>query len=115
MDALCLATYHTGEHASPPESNVYAIRFRLRQTRKQFYSLPQKSKGRVRYQRYEELKGFRKGDLVLVKNTWVKQVNAIYAVGRLAFKRVKGEPPSALPKDCQLLEREQTIIWEQVS
>ncbi len=32
--------------------------------------------------------------------------------GRLAFKRVKGEPPSVLPKDCQFLERGKTILWE---
>lgn len=113
IDALCLATYHTGEAVTEPESNVYAIRFRPRQTRKQFHSLPQQGKGRVRYQRYEELEGFRKGDIVRVKGRWSKQINAIYAEGRLAFKRVKGEPPSALPRDCQLLEREQTIIWEQ--
>lgn len=113
-DALCLATYHTGELVTEPESNVYSIRFRPRQTRKQFHSLPQKGKGRVRYQVYEELKGFRKGDIVLVKKKWVKQVNAIYAEGRLAFKRVKGEPANARPEDCRLLEREQTIVWETV-
>jgi RRXRR protein len=115
VDALCLATYHTGELLREPESNRYAIRFRPRQTRKQYHSLPQKGKGRVLYQRYEELKGFRKGDIVLVKQTWVKQVNAIYAEGRLAFKRVNGEPANARPEDCRLLEREQTILWEQVA
>ena len=113
-DALCLAIYHTGELVTEPEGNVYSIRFRPRQTRKQFHSLPQKGKGRVRYQVYEELKGFRKGDIVLVKKKWMKQVNAIYAEGRLAFKRVKGEPANARPEDCRLLEREQTIVWETV-
>jgi len=49
-DALCLATYHSGELITEPGSNVYSIRFRPRQTRKQFHSLPQKGKGRVRYQ-----------------------------------------------------------------
>jgi len=115
IDALCLATYHTGELVAVPESNVYAIGFRPRQTRKQYHSLPQKGHGRVRYQRYEERGGLRKGDIVRVKGKWIKQVNAIYADGRVAFKRIKGEPPSALPRDCQLLEREQTIIWEKVS
>lgn len=114
VDALCIATYHTGEVVAEPQSNVYLIRFRPRQTRKQFHSLAQKGKGRVRYQVYEELKGFRKGDIVLVKNTWVKQVNAIYVEGRLAFKRVKGEPANARPEDCRLLEREQTMVWEKV-
>jgi hypothetical protein len=113
-DALCLATYHTGELVLEPESNSYTIRFRPRQTRKQFHSLPQKGKGRVRYQRYEELKGFRKGDIVQVKGKWVKQVNAIYAEGRLAFRRVKGEPANAKPEDCRLLTHEQTILWEKV-
>jgi 5-methylcytosine-specific restriction endonuclease McrA len=97
------------------KSYLYAIRFRPRQTRKQFHSLPQMGKGRVRYQVYEELKGFKKGDIVLVKEKWVKQVNTIYAEGRLAFQRVKGEPANAKPEDCRLLEREQTIIWEKVS
>jgi 5-methylcytosine-specific restriction endonuclease McrA len=114
-DALCIAIYHTGEPIREPECNVYSIRFRPRQTRKRFHSLPQKGKGRVQYQVYEELKGFRKGDMVLVKTQWVKQVNAIYAEGRLAFKRVKGEPANAKPDDCRLLERAQTIIWEKVS
>lgn len=114
-DALCIATYHTEEPITEPQSNVYSIRFRPRQTRKRFHSLPQKGKGRVQYRVYEDLKGFRKGDIVLVKKQWVKQVNAIYAQSRLAFKRVKGEPANAKPEDCRLLEREQTIIWEQVS
>jgi len=51
---------------------------------------------------------------VRVKGCYVKQINSIYSDRRLAFKRVKGEPPSALPKDCQLLERERTIMWENV-
>ncbi len=61
---------------------------------------------------YQELKGFRKGDIVRVKGTSIKQVNAIYADGRLAFKRVKGEPSTARPQDCQLLERGRTVVWE---
>ena len=112
IDALCIATYDSGAMVPTPESNVYQISFRPRQTRKQYHSLPQKGKGRVRYQVNDELQGFRKGDLVRVKSRYVKQVNSIYSTGRLAFKRVKGEPPSALPKDCQLLERERTMFWE---
>lgn len=115
VDALVIATYHTGDLVREPESNVYTIRFRPRQTRKRFHSLPQKGKGHVPYQVYEELRGFRKGDIVLVKKQWIKQVNAIYAEGRLAFKRVKGEPANAKPEDCRLLEREQTIIWEKLA
>jgi hypothetical protein len=115
IDAACIATLGTGEVVAPPASNVYHIGFRPRQTRKRYHSLPRKGQGRVRYQRYEELEGLRKGDMVRVKGKWIKQINAIYVNGRVAFPRVKGEPPSALPRDCQLLEREQTIIWEKVS
>jgi hypothetical protein len=69
----------------------------------------------VRYQVNDELARFHKGDIVLVKDRYVKQINSIYSVGRLAFKRVKGEPPSALPRDCRLLERERTIFWERMA
>jgi hypothetical protein len=115
IDALCIATYHTGAIVPVPEANLYQIGFRPRQTRKQYYSLPQKGKGRVRYQVNGELAGFHKGDIILVKNRYVKQINSIYTEGRLAFKRVQGEPPSALPRDCQLLERERTIVWERMA
>ena len=115
IDALCLATYHTGAILPTLESNIYSIGFRPRQTRKQYHSLPQKGKGRVRYQVNEELQGFHKGDLVRVKGQYIKRINSIYSEGRLAFKRVKGEPASAQPKDCQLLERERTILWEKMA
>jgi len=114
-DALCLATLSTREMIPEPQTNIYTIRFRPRQTRRQYHDLPRKGQGRVRYQVYEELEGFRKGDLVRIKGRWTKQVNAIYADGRLAFKRVKGEPATAKPQDCRLIEREQTMIWEMVS
>jgi hypothetical protein len=115
VDALCIASYHTGERIPEPGSNIYTIGFRPRETRRRYHDLPQKGKGRVRYQVYEELEGFHKGDIVQVKGKWVKQVNAIYAEGRLAFKRVKGEPANAKPRDCRLLERGKTIIWEEVA
>src|SRR5207248_24093 len=70
LDALCIATYHMGERVPEPETNLYTISFRPRQTRKQYHSLPQKGKGRVRYQVYEALEGFKKGDIVLVKGKW---------------------------------------------
>ena len=101
-----------GEVVPVQETNSYRIGFRPRQTRRQYHDLPRKGQGRVRYQRYQELAGFRKGDLVRVKGKYTKQVHAIYAEGRLAFARVKGEPPAARPQDCQLLERGRTIIWE---
>lgn len=112
MDALCVATLQTGEVVAVSQMNSYTITFRPRQTRRRYHDLPRKGQGRVRYQLYQELEGFRKGDIVRVKGKWIKQVNAIYAEGRLAFKRVKGEPPSARPGDCQLLERGYTILWE---
>ncbi len=115
VDALCVATLLTGEVVPEPDTNIYRIGFRPKQTRRQYHDLPRKGQGRVPYQRYEELAGFRKGDLVLVKGKFVKQVNAIYAGGRLAFKRVRGEPPSALPKDCQLLERGKIVVWEKMA
>jgi 5-methylcytosine-specific restriction endonuclease McrA len=115
IDALCIATYHTGAVVSVPVNNIYQIGFRPRQTRKQHHSLPHKGKGRVRYQVNDEMAGFHKGDIVLVKNRHVKQINSIYSEGRLAFKRVKGEPQSALPRDCRLLERERTIFWEKMA
>jgi len=111
-DALCIATLETGEVVAPPQSNLYRIHFRPRQTRKQYYSAPQKGKGRVRYQVNEELQGFHKGDRVLVKGRFVKLVNSIYSDGYLAFPRVKGEPAKARPQDCKILERARTILWE---
>ena len=69
----------------------------------------------MKYRVNEELAGFRKGDIVCVKGKYAKHINSIYSSGRLAFKRVKGEPPTYLPKDCQLLERGQTILWEKVA
>ncbi len=114
IDALCIATLGGGEVVAPPKSNIYRIGFRPRQTRKQYHSQPQKGKGRVRYQVTEELQGFRKGDLVLVKKNYIKQINSIYSNGYLAFSRVKGEPQAARPQDCRLLERGRTILWEKV-
>ena len=112
-DALCIATHGTDEEVPYHRLCFYTISFRPRRTRRHYYDLPQRGLGRVKYQVNEELSGFRKGDIVRVKGKFVKQINAIYSEGRLAFKRVKGEPPSALPKDCQLLERGCTILWEQ--
>ena len=112
IDALCIATLLTGEVIGMPESNGYHIRFRPRQTRKRYHSQPQKGKGRVKYQVNEELEGFRKGDLVLVRGRYIKLINSIYSNGYLAFPRVKAEPNQALPRDCRVLERGETILWE---
>jgi len=140
VDALCVATLGTGEVIDvglcSPESakhrelpfdpsqaqslslslrrneNFYLVKFRPRQTRRQYHDLPRKWVGRVRYQINSQLEGFRKGDIVRVKGKWVKQINSIYSNGYLAFARVSGSPNSAKPKDCQLLKRGQTVMWE---
>ncbi len=112
IDAQCIATLSTGEAVPIPQTNVYQIRFRPRQTRRQYHDLPRTGQGRVRYQVNDELEGFRKGDIVRVKGKYVKRINSIYSGGYLAFPRVKGEPFKARPKNCQLLERGRTVIWE---
>jgi RRXRR protein/HNH endonuclease len=112
IDALCIATYQSGETIAYHRERFYSISFRPRRTRRQYYDLPRKGQGRVKYQVNEVLAGFRKGDIVRVKGKYVKQINTIYSDGRLAFKRVKGQPFTALPKGCQLLARGQTILWE---
>lgn len=68
----------------------------------------------MRYQVNEELADLCKGDIVRVKGKDVKQIDSIYTAARQAFKRVKGHPPSAFPKDCPLLQRAHTMIWEQM-
>ncbi len=114
-DGLCIATLETGERIVHQRANYYQIKFRARQTRRQYHDLAQIGKGRVRYQVNEELDGFFKGDLVLVKGKWAKQINSIYSNGRLAFPRVKGEPASAKPKDCQLLQHRLTVLWNRIT
>jgi RRXRR protein/HNH endonuclease len=111
-DALCIATYNTGEVVPYDRDHCYTVSFRPRRTRRQYHDLPRKGQGRVRYQLNEELEGFRKGDIVRVKEKYIKQINSIYSNGYLAFKRVKGEPNQARPQDCQLLERGQTMRWD---
>lgn len=112
IDALCIALLSTGEVVEHNRHNYYEISFLPRQTRKRFLSQPQKGKGRVRYQVNDELLGFKKCDIVLVKGQFEKRVWSIYSSGYLAFPRVKGEPSAAKPKDCRLLEKAKTIIWQ---
>lgn len=112
IDAFCLASIHAGlGKFSYSRDNFYTIKFRLRQTRQRYFTQTRKGLGRVKYQVNEELEGFRKGDIVLVNGKFIKQINSIYSNGRLAFARVQGEPPSAKPKNCKLLEKQKTIIW----
>jgi len=111
VDALCVATLNRRTSVPYHRDNFYTIKFRPRQTRRRYHDLPQKGKGRVPYQVNTELDGFHKGDLVRVKGSFPKQINSIYSNGRLAFARIKGEPGSATPKDCQLLLRGQTVVW----
>jgi hypothetical protein len=111
-DALCLATYDTGELVPYHREQFYQMTFRPRRTRRQYHDLPRKGQGRVKYQVNEGWEGFHKGDIVRVKGQWIKQINSLYSNGYLAFKRVKGEPFQARPQDCQLLEQERTILWQ---
>ncbi len=110
VDAVCIACLFKGESVSPSTDNLYFITFRPRQVRQKYHVLPQKGKGRVLYQRNESLKGFQKGDIVLVKG-FIKQVNSIYSTGTLAFRRVVGEPNASVPKNCKLLEKNKTINY----
>ncbi len=111
-DAVCIATFGSGEIVSYQRERCYCVTFRPRRTRRQFHDLPRKGQGRVKYQVNASLAGFAKGDVVRVKGRFVKQINSIYSNGYLAFRRVKSEPNVAKPKDCQLLERQRTLLWE---
>ena len=115
VDALCITTMLTGEVVPYHRQNFYVVKFRARQTRRQYHDLSRKGKGRVRYQVNDELDGFHKGDVVRVKGKWVKQINSIYSSGYLAFPRIKGEPACALPRDCQLLRKAPTVLWNRRS
>ena len=114
IDALCVATILTGEVVPYNRHNFYDIKFRPSQTRRQYFDQPRRGMGRVRYQVNTELAGFHKGDTVRVKGNWVKQINSIYSSGYLAFPRVKGEPSTALPRDCRLLRKSQTVVWNRM-
>src|SRR6266436_2033045 len=85
-DALCLATYETGELVPYNREHFYTVSFRPRRTRRQYHDLPRKGRGRVKYQVNDELEGFRKGDVVRIKGKYIKQINSIYSNGYLAFK-----------------------------
>jgi len=113
-DALAIATLGTGELINLHRDNFYNINFRPVQTRRRYHLLPTSKRGRVKYQINESSGSFRKGDLVLVKDRYVKQVNSIYSTGALAFKRVKGEPGSSMPKNCRLLERQSSIVFSSI-
>jgi len=113
-DALAIATLGTGELISFHRDNFYPINFRPVQTRRRYHDLPASGRGRVKYQINESSGGFKKGDIVLVKDRYVKQVNSIYSTGALAFKRVKGEPSNSMPKNCRLLERQSSIVFDSI-
>ncbi len=113
VDALCIATLNnqTNQLIDYHRENFYTIKFRAKQTRRRYHDLPRKGKGRVLYQVNIQSGGFRKGDIVRVKNKWISLLNSIYSNARLAFARIKSEPGSAKPEDCQLLLRCRTVIW----
>ncbi len=113
-DALAIATMKHGEKIDFHRHNFYMINFRAKQTRRLYRDLPVKGKGRVKYQVNKSSGGFSKGDIVLVKNKYVKQINSIYSNGSLAFKRQKGEPNSSGPQNCRLLERQSTMVFSSI-
>lgn len=47
-DALCIATYNTGEVVPYDREHYYTVSFRPRRTRRQYHDLPRKGQGRVR-------------------------------------------------------------------
>jgi 5-methylcytosine-specific restriction endonuclease McrA len=110
VDAVCVACLKNAFPILPKTDNLYFMTFRPRQTRQRYHVLPKKGKGRVLYQVNESLFGFQKGDIVKVKGV-VKQVHSIYSTGVLAFRRVKGEPNSSVPTQCQLLEKSRTLNY----
>ncbi|MEN8217418.1 MAG: RNA-guided endonuclease IscB [Pseudomonadota bacterium] len=114
-DALAIATLGTGEIIKYHRENFYNINFRPVQIRRRYLDLPKKGRDRVKYQINKNSGEFEKGDIVLVKNRYVKQVHSIYSTGSLAFKRVKGEPGSSSPKNCRLLERNSSIVFSSIN
>jgi 5-methylcytosine-specific restriction endonuclease McrA len=113
IDALCIATLRTGEVIEYHKENQYQINFRAKQTRKRYFTQPKKGKGRVKCQVNKELCGFQKGDTIETRG-FLKVVNSIYSNGMLAFTRIKGEPGTASPNNCKLIEKSSTIKWKQI-
>ena len=113
-DALAIVTMKHGEKITFHQHNFYLVNFRVKQTRRLYRDLPVKDKGRVKYQVNQSAGGFSKGDIVLVKNKYIKQINSIYSNGSLAFKRIKGEPNASVPKNCRLLERQSTMVFSTI-
>jgi len=114
-DALCIALLTDKKVIPHDRDNFWHITFRAGQTRRIYRDLPWKGKGRVKYQVNGESGGFRKGDTVLVRGKWIKQINSIYSNGQLAFERVKGEPCSSSPGKCRLLKKCCTMNWKKGS
>src|SRR5262249_20222338 len=50
VDALCIATYQSGEMLPYHREHFYQIWFRPRRTRRQYHDLPRSGQGRVKYQ-----------------------------------------------------------------
>ena len=112
VDAFCIANYEARYPLTYARDNVYDVTFRKKQTRQLYYAMPQKGKGRVKYQVNDSLDGFKKGDLVLVKG-FVKQINSIHSKGRFGFKKGPG-PQTADPKFCKLLSKKPTVVFQRM-
>ncbi|RLC05601.1 MAG: hypothetical protein DRI57_27420 [Deltaproteobacteria bacterium] len=111
-DALCMATLLKKQIIPYDRNNFYMISFRAKQTRRIYHDLPQKGRGRVKYQVNEQSGGFKKGDIVLVKDKWIKQISSIYSSGSLAFRRIRGEPSGCTPKKCKLKKKSCSVLWQ---
>ena len=111
VDALCIATLQKNEIVDYNKDNFYNIHFRAKQTRRKYLDQPKKGIGRKKYQVNKELDGFFKGDIVLVRDKFLKQVDSILSNGVLAFKRVIGEPTASVTRKCRLIEKRPTLIF----
>jgi RRXRR protein/HNH endonuclease len=79
VDALCLATYATGELVPYDREHFYTVTFRPRRTRRQYHDLPRKGQGRVRYQVNQQL------EVVLRKRQGCGKLNGILRIERDCF------------------------------
>jgi len=107
---MCIIVIGFDKQTKFNRDNYYEINFRPKQTRRQYFDLPKKRKGRVKYQVNLELEGFRKGDIVFF-NGKERQINSIHSIGRLAFAKDNGKQISCKPSKCKLLEKQKTIIF----
>ena len=111
IDAAVLVMLGTNKVLYTHKFNFYSVVFRAVKNRRQYFDQPKKGKGRVKFQVNEELEGFKKGDLVLVREKYLKQINSIFSVGRFSFTRGKDKVRTATPKFCRLIESAPSMVF----